>query len=92
MQSLAEQVGEQMVIAVPAPVVIQGDHKQVGAFEIFQGYLTGRGGVAQHGITEGATQTVEDRRAQQERLNAFRLPLQDFFQQIVQHEMVAAGE
>jgi hypothetical protein len=35
---------------------------------------------------------VEDRRAQQERLNAFGLPLQDFFKQIVQHEMVAAAE
>ncbi|HYV32460.1 MAG TPA: hypothetical protein VEO53_15320, partial [Candidatus Binatia bacterium] len=52
-QSLAEQIGEEMVITVPTTVVVQGDHTQVGAFEIFQGYLTGRGGVAQHGITEG---------------------------------------
>ena len=49
-------------------------------------------GVEQNGITQGAAQAVEDRGAQQERLDAFGLLLQDFFNQIVQHEMVAAGE
>ena len=35
---------------------------------------------------------VEDRCAQQESLDLFGLLLQDFFDQIVQHEMVTAGE
>ena len=38
--SLAEQIGEQMVIAIPMPVVVQGDEEQVGAFEIFQSCLS----------------------------------------------------
>jgi hypothetical protein len=54
--------------------------------------LPGGGGVAQHGIAERATHAVEDRCAQQERLNTFGLPLQDFFKQIVQYEMMAASE
>src|SRR5260221_255482 len=46
----------------------------------------------QNGITQGAAEAVEDGRAQQERLDAFGLLPQDFFHQIVQHEMVTAGE
>ena len=49
-------------------------------------------GPLQNGITKGAAHAVEDGRAQQESLDAFGLLLQDFFNQIVQHEMVAAGE
>jgi len=30
-----------MVIAVPMPLVVQGDDEQVGVFEIFQGFLPG---------------------------------------------------
>ena len=92
MQSLPQQIGKEMVIAVPAPLVIQGDDEQVGVFEIFQGFLPGSRGVEQNGITQGAAQAVEDGCAQQESLDAFGLLLQDFFNQIVQHEMVAAGE
>ena len=51
-----------------------------------------RQGVEQNGITQRAAQAVEDGCAQQESLDAFGLLLQDFFDQIVQHEMVAAGE
>ena len=81
-----------MVIAVPTPLVVQGDEEQVGVFEIFQGFLPGTRGVEQNGITQGARHPVEDGRAQQERLDAFGLLPEDFFHQIVQHEMVAAGE
>ena len=91
-QSLPQQIGEEMVIAVPAPLVVQGDEEQVGVFEVVQGCLPGSGGIAQHGIAQGAAQAVEDRRAQQERLDARGLLVQDFFDQIVQHEMVGAGE
>ena len=38
-QSLPQLISEEMVIAVPAPLVVQGDEEQVGAFEIFQGLL-----------------------------------------------------
>src|SRR5687768_13430386 len=81
-----------MVIAVPAPLVVQGNDEQVGTVELLEGCLPGSGGVAQHGIAEGATQAVEDRRAQQERLESFGLLLQDFFKEVIHDEMVAAGE
>ncbi len=49
-------------------------------------------GVEQNSITKGTAHAVKDGCAQQESLNAFGLLLQDFFNQIVHHEMVAAGE
>src|SRR5205823_1543286 len=92
LQSLSQQLREELVIAVPPPLVVQGDEEQVGVFEILEGFLPGNRGVQQNGITQRAAQTVEDRRAQQERLDAFGLLPEDFFHQIVQHEMMAAGE
>jgi hypothetical protein len=34
-QSLAHQFGKELVIAVPAPLVVQRNEEQVGSFEIF---------------------------------------------------------
>ena len=48
--------------------------------------------LAQNGITKGTAQAVEDGSLQQESLNAFGLLFQDFFNQVVQDEVVAAGE
>jgi hypothetical protein len=42
LQSLPQQLGKQMVIAIPAPLVVQRDDEQVGALEVGQGpVLTG---------------------------------------------------
>ncbi len=92
MQSLSQQIGKEMVIAVPTPLVVKGDEEQVGAFEIFQDFSPGNRGIHQNGITQRAAEAVEERRAQQKRLDAFGLLPEDFFHQIVQHEMVAAAE
>src|SRR5262249_9861614 len=87
-----------MVVTVPAPLVVQRDDKQVGSFEILQGFLPGsrRSGALstplQNSITKRATQAVENRRAQQESLDALGLLLQDFLNQIVHHEPVASAE
>ena len=91
-QSLSQQVREEMVIAVPMPLVVQGDDEQVGAVEQFQGGLPGSGGVEQNGITQRTAQALQDRGAQQKRLDAFRLLLKNFFKQVVHYEMVTAGE
>ncbi len=48
--------------------------------------------VGHHGITERAAEPIEDGRPQQEGLDGFGLPLEDFFDQVVEHEVVAAGE
>ena len=61
-------------------------------FEICQGFLPGGSWIEQNGFTQRAAHAVEDRRAQQESLKSFGLLLQDFFNQVVHHEMVAAGE
>src|SRR5260221_4179723 len=81
-----------MVIAVPTPLVVQGNEEQVGVFDILDGFLSGNRGVQQNGITKRARHSVEDGGAQQERLEASVLPPQDFFHQIVQHEMAPAAE
>ena len=47
---------------------------------------------SQDSITEGATQAVKDRCAQQERLHVCGLLMQDFFDQVIHDELVAAGE
>src|SRR5947208_3439392 len=73
LQSLPQQISEEMVIAVPPPLVVQGDEEQVGMFDIFQGCLPGTRGGEQNGITQRAAQTIEDRRTQQERLDTFGL-------------------
>ena len=38
-EALAQQICKEMVIAVPTPLVVQGDDEQVGAVEIFQDCL-----------------------------------------------------
>ena len=53
-QSLSQQIGEEMVIAVPASLVVQWDDEQVGTFESFQGLLPGSRRSEQNGITNGA--------------------------------------
>src|SRR5687767_4858745 len=94
MESLPQQISEEMVIAVPTPLVVQRNDEQVGPLEILESFLPGSrpGGVKQNSITKGTAQAVEDGCAQQERLNAFGLLSQDFFHQIVHHKMVATGE
>src|SRR5690349_14290870 len=54
-EAQSEQIRKEMVIAVPTPLVVQGNDEQVGAFEVFQGGLPGNRGVKQNGITQGAT-------------------------------------
>src|SRR5512143_2601344 len=94
------------MITVPAPLVIQGNNKQVCALEVLQSllcvdrlltglltsFLPGARCIAQEGIAKRPAQAIEDGCAQQKSLNVFGLLMQDFFNQIVQHEMVAASE
>jgi len=46
----------------------------------------------QNGITQRAAHAVQDGGAQEKRLDMGGLPPQDLLDQVVQHEMVAAGE
>ena len=91
-ESLSQQIGEEPVIAIPAPLVIQRDDEQVGAFEVFQRCLPGTSGSEQHGFTQ---EPHRRSRIDVRNKNVWmlrRLLMQHFFQQIVEHEMMAAGE
>ena len=92
LQPLPQQLTEEMMIPIPAPVVVQGDDEEVGAIEVGQDLLPGSGGVRYERIAQRAAQPVEDGGAQQEVLDAGGLLLQDLLDQIVQHEAVAAAE
>ena len=72
-QPFAKQISKEMVIAVPAPLVVLRDDEQVGALEIFQGCLPGNGWVEQNGIAKRPAHAVEDGSAQQESLDTFGL-------------------
>ena len=63
MESLPQQISKEMVIAVPAPFVIQWEDEKIGAFDGFQGCLTGTNRGQQDGITQVAAQAIEDGRA-----------------------------
>src|ERR1041384_1387520 len=82
-----------MVIAVPAPFVVQGNDEQIGMFEIFQRFLPGSRprSVEQNGLTQRTTQAVKDGGTQQESLDVCRLLLQNFFNQGVPPKLIAAG-
>ena len=84
-QSLPQQIGKEMMIAVPASLVVQWNDKEIGVFEILQGLLAVvlvgvRLGCAEpHRIAQRTVQPIEDRSLQQEVLDAFALLLQDLF-------------
>ena len=87
-----------MVIAVPAPLVIQRDDEEVGAFEMLQRRLPARVGretcvFAVHDrLTERATHAVEDRGPQQEGLDVLGLPFKHLLEQVIEHKAMAARE
>ena len=78
-------------------LVIERNDEQVAPLQGLQhpsaillpGVLTG---CSANGVAQGAGQAAEDGCLHQEGLDAFGLLLQDFFKQVIQHKMVAAGE
>ncbi|MBV9169576.1 MAG: hypothetical protein JOZ81_05780 [Chloroflexi bacterium] len=91
-QPLAQQLGGEVVVAVPAPLPVERDEEQVGAFELGQHVRSGHGRVSEHRVAERPTQALEDGRPQQEGFDGGRLALENLFDQVVQHEVMPAGE
>ena len=89
-KTLAQQLCKEVVVAIPAPFVVQGDEEQIGALEAAPG-SPGRSR-GRRTASQRAAQAVENGCVEQERLHALGLPVQDFFDEIVQDEAVAAGE
>ena len=91
MSAVAPSVlGEQRMVGVPLLLSHEWRHQKLplpnGRQHFFARPRAG------HGVAERGIESIEDRRTQQERLHVLRLPLQHFFEQIIQHEVVAAAE
>ena len=89
-QLCAKQLGEQVVVAVPAPLVVEGGHKQVRPLERFQHRLALL--LPCHHIAERPAETFQDRGVQQKLLHRGVLPCEYLFGEVVEHKAVTAGE
>jgi hypothetical protein len=84
----AQQLGEQVVVAVPLAVVIQRRQEQVAAFQLAE-QLAGPLRL-EHGVAHRARQPLQDRGPHQKRPDLLRLVGQDLGAQVVGHVMVVA--
>ena len=85
-----QQVGEEMVIAPPAPDIVQLDHEQPGPVHLFEQFLAVV--AARDRVTQRPAQTFQHRRLEQEVPQVGALPFEDLLTQVVQDVPVAAGE
>ena len=90
LQVAAQHFGKQVVVAVPAPLVVEGDHKQVRAIERFQHRLTPL--LLHHGITERPTEALQDTGVQEKLLHRSGLPREHLVGEVVEYIAMAAGE
>jgi hypothetical protein len=86
----AEQVGEQLVVAPPAPHLIQRHQKQVGPLHLLEQLLAVA--AATDRVTQRPRQPLQHRRLQQKLPQRVWLAVQDLLGQVVQHIPVAAAE
>ena len=89
-QARPQHVGEQVVVAVPLPPVVQRDDEQVGALQGHDHLATV--GAAGDGVTQRSGEPVQNRGLQQEAANRVRLVRQHFLDQVVDEVPVVAGE
>ena len=85
-----QRVGEEVVVAVPPPLLIEGNNEQVGALEDPEHVVS----VVPAGqrVAQQAGQLAEDRRVEQEGAHLWRLAVQDLLDEIVEDEAMASGE
>lgn len=83
-------VPEQLVIAIPATVVVEGDDEDVVPLERCQHLRAVR--VAREGVAQLSRQLVEHRCANEEPGDVLGQPIKDLLDEVVEHEPVAARE
>ena len=89
-QARAEHVGEQVVVAVPGALVVEGDDEQIAALELLQhAPAVVAGG---DGIAETPGEVVEDGGAEQEVADLVWLACENFVGEVVDDEAVAPRE
>ena len=85
-----EDVGEQVVVAVPAALVVERHHEQVPALQRLQ-HLAAPGRLGD-GVAERAGEPVQDGRAEQEVADVLGLAVEDLLDEVVHDVPVVAGE
>jgi hypothetical protein len=65
-QPRAEHVGEQVVVAVPDPLVVQRNEEQIGSVQLLKQRLPVTGVVANNRVAQRRTQPVQQGRRRQE--------------------------
>ena len=85
-----EEFAEQVVVAVPLTAIVERDDERVRARERLE--RIGRVVRPEHRVAEGRRHPIEDRRAEQERLEIVRLPPQDFLEEVVRDLGLRTGQ
>jgi hypothetical protein len=89
-QVRAQHVGEQVVVAVPLPMVVERDEEQVGPLQRHQPRRAA--GLTGDGVAQPTGEPVEDGGPQQEAAHVGGLAGQHLLGQVVHDEPVVAGE
>ena len=89
-ESGAQRLGEQVVVAVPGPVVVERYHEQVVALEGLEHRLPV--GAARDRVAQRTGQLAEHRGVQQEPAEPVGQPTEHLLDQVVEDEAMAPGE
>lgn len=89
-QSGTQRLGEQVMVAVPTPFVVEPDQEQVVPLQDVEHPPTV--GSFGQGVAQVGGQLVEHRGGEEELAHRGRLPVQDLLDQVVEDEAVTAGE
>ncbi len=85
-----EQIGEQVVVSPPAPIVVQCDQEESRPLSVLEDLLAV--GADRHCVAQIRRQVIEDRRLEQEFVDVGRLAIEDLFDEEVQDEAMAPRE
>src|SRR5262249_6865856 len=86
----AQHFGKQVGIAVPAPLFIEGHHKQVGPLERFQHGLASL--MLSYGIAERPAEALQDTGVQEKLLHHLGLSCKHLVGEVVQYKAMTAAK
>ena len=89
-ETCSQHIGEEMVVAIPPPLIVERNQEEVAPIQRFQHRLAA--GLAGNGITQGTAQPAQDGGLQQEGLDQAGLTLHDLLDEIVDHIAIVASE
>ena len=90
LQATTQHLGKEVVVAIPVPLVVKGDKKEIGPFQVVQHRLSSC--LFGHLITQGTAQALQDAGLQEEGLDLRGLQRKHFLTEVVKHEAVAAAK